>query len=90
MKHQILERISEEIDKVGMISKNIIKYGSIVSLLLFIGAGIVFAVNNYYLQDSTLMFNCISIIKASVSIFAEIIIGGLIIDYLGKQHGANG
>jgi hypothetical protein len=90
MKHQILEKITKEIDKVGMVSKNIIKYGTILSLLLFIGAGIVFAVNNYYLKDSTLMFNCISIIKASVSIFAEIIIGGLIIDYFGKQYGANG
>lgn len=85
MKNQLIEKITTEIGKIGKVPKNVIKYGSIVSLLLFIGAGIVFAYNNYFLGDYTLMCNMILLMKSSMTIFAEFIIGGLIIDHLSKS-----
>ena len=85
MKHQIMDKIVKEIENVGKLSKNIIKYGSIVSALLFIGSGTVLTINNFYLYDFNLMYNAISMMKASTTIFAEVVIGGLVIDHLIKN-----
>ena len=85
MKHQIVDKVSQEIKNIGKLPKNIIKYGTLASFLLFLGAAIAFYINNNYFNDHELMYNSISLMKASSTIFAEIIIGGLLIDHLSKS-----
>ena len=75
----------KQIQNICTVSKKILKYGIIASAFLFFCAGITYLVNFYYLQDSTLASNSIELIKASVTIFSEVIIGGLIIDYFSKN-----
>lgn len=86
MKHQIMDKIVKEMENIGQLPRAIIKYGTIASVLLFVGASLTYAVNNYYLNDYILMHNTLSLMKVSANIFAEVIIGGLIIDHLIKSY----
>jgi len=86
MKLQIKEKITKEIENVGKIPKAIIKYGTLFSLLLFFGSAIVFFINNTYFNNTDLNDNIISLMKASTTVLAEVIIGGLLIDYLSKNY----
>lgn len=86
MKNQIMDKIVKEMENVGKIPRSIIKFGSILSLLLFLGAAFAFAVNNHYFNSFDVMYNSIAMMKTSVTVFAEIIIGALVIDHLSKSN----
>ncbi len=86
MKHELRDKIVREIENIGKIPRAIIKYGSVVSVLLFVGAAAVYAYNNYYINSFELMHNCIAMMKTSTTILAEIIIGSLIIDHISKNY----
>ncbi len=82
-----LEKIFSEFNSLNKNSKSLIKYGSIISLLL-LALGAIFLVLNNSLFNYDYHFELIArtIIKSSFTIFAEVIIGGLLIDYLLKRN----
>lgn len=84
--NQIIEKIIKEIDNMHQLPKNILKFGTAISFLLFLGAAFVLGLNNIYFNNNTLMYNCIFLMKASSSIFAEVVISGLIIDFIIKNY----
>jgi len=84
MKNNILEKITKQISNMEKLSKGIITYGTMASILLFIFSAAVYYYNNIYINSYTLMNNCIAMMKTSVNIFAEVIIGGLVMDNILK------
>jgi len=84
MKNNILEKITKQISNMEKLSKIIIIYGTIASILLFTFSAAVYYCNNIYMNSYTLMNNCIAMMKTSVNIFAEVIIGGLLMDNILK------
>ena len=70
------KKIKEQLSNINKLSKNIIIYGSMISfLLIFIGFCMLF-----FSSDNYSCFVAQEFIKASISVFAEVIIGGLFID----------
>jgi len=85
MKNNILERISKQISNLEKLSKAVLIYGTLISILLFVFTAAVYYYNNISINSFTLMNNCIAMMKTSVNIFAEVIIGGLIMDNVIKM-----
>jgi len=85
MKHNMISKITKAFCDIGTIPKNIIKYGTIGSILLFICAGITYSLNNFFVNNSVIMYNSIFLIRSSTTIFAEVIIGALVIEHLSRS-----
>lgn len=69
-------KLKEHFSNINKVSKNILKYGSLISfLLIFIGICMLFSASDYYSN-----FVAQEFIKSSVSVLAEVIIGGLFFD----------
>ncbi len=64
----------------------IIKYGVRISLALMIAGCLVILLNHYTGYDSYKNFVGISIVKNSVTVLAEAIIGGLVIDFVLRRN----
>jgi len=70
------QKIKKYFSCINKLSKNLIKYGSLLSyLLILIGIYMLFSSSDYYSH-----FVAEEFIKSSVSVFAEFIIGALFID----------
>lgn len=81
-----IEMIAKELDNVNSFSKTLIKRGTQVSLLLLVLGTLIILLNQTVLSyDDYVTFVGTSIIKNSFIILAEVIIGGLLIDYLTKK-----
>ncbi|NLD47296.1 MAG: hypothetical protein GX660_08855 [Clostridiaceae bacterium] len=81
-----IETIAKEFDKVNNFSKSLIKHGTQVSLLLLVLGTLIVLLNQTVLSyDDYVTFVGTSIIKNSFIILAEVIIGGLLIDYMTKK-----
>lgn len=80
-----IEKICEEFKKINNFSKSLIKYGAFAALLL-LSLGIIVLILNQTILDysSYTKFVATMIIKNSIVLLAEFIIGGLIIDYFMK------
>jgi hypothetical protein len=81
-----MAKMMKHIQNIETISKKIFKYGFLASLLLFFLSGTIYIMNHYFLSDSTLAFNSSQLMMTSINIFAQVIIGGLIIDYFAKSN----
>lgn len=81
-----LERIFTAFTALGTLSKKVIKYGSILFLILLV-TGLVLMLLNYTVLSYSSYLDMVakSVIKTSFSIAAEIIIGGLVLDYAFKK-----
>ncbi len=81
-----IEKICEEFKNVNSFSKALIKYGSQAALFLLILGTILLVLNQTVLDfDSYTKFIGTLIVKNSIVLLAEFIIGGLIIDYFSKR-----
>lgn len=81
-----IEKIFEEFKNVNSFSKSLIKYGTLVALFILISGTILLVLNQFVLSfDSYKQFIGILIVKNSIVLLAEFIIGGLIIDYFTKR-----
>ncbi|MBQ7669067.1 MAG: hypothetical protein IJS47_07050 [Clostridia bacterium] len=69
------KKIKEKIENINKISKNIIKYGTLFSCLLI-------AIGVILLYKTPHEFIAQELIKSAVTVWAEIIIGGLFIDFV--------
>ena len=80
------EKIIAELNKLHKLSKLTIKYGAILFFLLFAIGTLVFVISHSVMHyDSYLDFIAKSIVKSSFTVFAEIIIGVLLVDYIYKK-----
>ncbi|WP_010243202.1 hypothetical protein [Acetivibrio cellulolyticus] len=81
-----IEKIFEEFTKVNSFSKSLIKYGTLAALVL-LGIGTILLILNQTVLDfdSYIKFIGTSIVKNSIVVLAEFIIGGLVIDYFTKR-----
>ncbi|MGE5473089.1 MAG: hypothetical protein ACM3UU_02580 [Ignavibacteriales bacterium] len=86
MKNNIIEKITKQLLNMEKLCKLVIIYGTLLSFCLFTLSATIYYYNNIYLNSYILMNNCIAMMKASVNIFAEVIIGGLLMDNVLKMH----
>ena len=76
------KKLKEHLSTINKLSKNIIKYGSLISyLLIIIGICMLFMASDNYSN-----FVAQEFIKSSFSVFAEIIIAGLFFDLLIRTN----
>jgi len=77
-----IEKIFEKFKKLNNFSKSIIRYGTLSALLL-LSLGLLILIFNQNILDYSSYTNFVAtiIIKNSIVLLAEFIIGGLAIDY---------
>jgi len=81
-----IEKILLEFTKLNKLSKGLIKYGSQIFLALFALGTLLVALNRITFDyDLYFEFVATTIIKHSFTILAEVVIGGLLIDFLFKK-----
>lgn len=81
-----IEKIFEEFKQVNSFSKSLIKYGSLAALIMLSLGTLVLILNQTVIDfDSYTKFIGTSIVKNSIIVLAEFIIGGLAIDYFTKR-----
>lgn len=81
-----IEKIFEEFKHVNSFSKSLIKYGSLAALIMLSLGTLVLILNQTVIDfDSYTKFIGTSIVKNSIIVLAEFIIGGLAIDYFTKR-----
>jgi hypothetical protein len=77
------EKIINRFKNLGKLPTAIIKYGSVISLLLFTAGTALFIYNKAGTDYTTYTeFVSMSIVECSFTILAESIIGGLLIDFV--------
>lgn len=81
-----IAKIFTEFNKIGKLSKAIIKYGTQFFLALFAVGTLLVIINHTRLNyDLYIEFIARSVIKSSFTIFAEAVIGGLLMDYIFRK-----
>lgn len=81
-----IERIFTSFDSLNSLTKTMIKYGIQTFFALFaLGVFLVAYTHTSLNGDSYFEFIATSIVKSSFTILAEVIIGGLIIDFIFKK-----
>jgi len=81
-----IDKIVDAFNKMDKMPKALIKYGCYVFLGLFVIGTIMVLLNNTILTyDSYFDLLSKSIVKVSFSIAAEVIIGGLLLDFVFKK-----
>lgn len=86
-KASTIEKIFTSFNKIDKLPKAIIKYGTQAFLLLFaVGTLLVVLNRTMFNFDYYREFIATSVVKASFTILAEAVIGGLIIDYVFKKN----
>lgn len=85
MKKDLLNVISQGICNLGKVPKLIITYGTLISFILLIITSTIFYINNVYFFDYSVKQNCMFMIKSVADTFAEVIIGGLLLDIVFKR-----
>lgn len=83
-----MKKIQRAFDKLDKRTKHVLNIGSLLSLIVLMAGGILFLLNRtVYGYDTYIELISTSIIKASVTILAEVFIGALLIDYLLGSKG---
>lgn len=81
-----IEKIFEEFKKINNFSKSLIKYGAQAALVILSLGVLILILNQTVLDyDSYTKFVGTLIVKNSIVLLAEFIIGGLVIDYFIKK-----
>lgn len=76
-----MDKIIKSLNSINNFSKNIIKYGSIIVLALCIIGACIICYNKFTVQEVQLYELGSGLIKSSTIVFAQVVIGGLIIDW---------
>jgi len=83
---QSIKKIVLELSKLGTLPKSIIKYGAWIFLGVFAFGTLLIVLNRtVYSYDLYYEFLAINIIKASFTLLAEAVIGGILIDFFMKK-----
>jgi hypothetical protein len=78
-----IEKIFSEFYKLNPFTKTVIKRGTQICLtLLILGTVLIFLNHTQFNYDLNYEFIATSIVKNSFTILAEVVIGGLLIDYV--------
>ena len=80
-----IKKIIIALDGLDKLPRKIIIFGSILSIIILFLGTVLFYISNDNLDYSNIHLISISLIKSSIIILAESIIGGLSMDYLGKR-----
>lgn len=81
-----LEQISTAFINLGSVPKKVIRYGLILFLIVLVSGLVLLLLNSTLLcYSSYLDMVAKSIVKTSFSIAAEVVIGGLVFDYVFKK-----
>lgn len=81
-----LEKIHKEFENLNKISKSLIKYGSAFSILILaLGSILLIASGTLLNHDYFFELTARAMIKNSTTVFAEVVIGGLLMDYILKK-----
>ena len=81
-----IEKIFSSFVKLNKITKLIIKYGTLISVALLIIGTFMILINRYGSTfDVNLDFAATSLVKASFTLMAEAIIGGILVDYIAGK-----
>ncbi|MDQ2087233.1 hypothetical protein RBH29_12425 [Herbivorax sp. ANBcel31] len=81
-----IKKIAQEFNKINKYSKAIIKYGTQISLGLLLAGTLIIVLNNRLIPyNSNLRFIGTQITRNSFIILAQVIIGGLLMDYISKR-----
>ncbi len=82
-----INKIITSINKIDTLSHKIIIHGLQIAIALLISALILSYINKvYFYKDFSIFFMTINMTKTGVILFAEAIIGGLVVDYLVKKQ----
>lgn len=82
-----IKRIISQFVKLERIPKALLKYGSQVFLaLLAIGTLLVILSRSVLGYDSYFEFVALNIVKSSFTVFAEVVIGALVMDFVFKKN----
>lgn len=81
-----LERVYTAFNNLSILSRKVIKYGCILFLVMLVSGLVLLLLNaNVLSYSSYLDLVAKSIVKTSFQIAAEVIIGGLILDFVFKK-----
>lgn len=81
-----IERIAKQFNKINRLSKIIIKYGFFTFFALFLlGALTILMYQTVFYSNSYIYYLGTQIVKTSFTIPAEVIIGGLVIDFIAEK-----
>ena len=79
----MVRKIFERLNSMNNFSKNIIKYGSLFSLVMCtIGVGII-GYNSLYTNKISTYNIGSTMVYTSIVVFAQIVVGSLLIDFFG-------
>ena len=82
-----IQKIFSAVSKIDKLPRMIIKYGTRAFLVLFaIGTGLVVWNHVKLNYDPYFEFVALSVVKASFTVLAEAVIGGLLIDFIFKKN----
>lgn len=85
-----IRKIVTTINQIDIFPQKIIKHGvQLACGLVLIALVLFFINNNIYNNDFDIAFLTYSMAKTGLTIFAEAIIGGLVIDYFIKKSGSS-
>lgn len=80
-----IKRVFSAFGKMEKMPKKLLRYGFIAAFLLFTAGTLMLFFNNMTLAyDNYINLTAKLLVKASVTITAEVLIGGLVLDYLCK------
>ncbi|WHH59056.1 hypothetical protein [Petroclostridium sp. X23] len=81
-----IKKIFTTMDSIGFLPKRIIMHGvQLATGLLLIALTLHFINNNIYHFDYNINIIMFAMAKTGLVIFAEAVIGGLVVDYLSKK-----
>jgi len=84
-----IEKIAHEFGKISRFTKSMLKYSARIFLALFaLGTIIVVLNHSIFNYESYIEFIARQIIKSSFIVFAELVIGALLLDYLFNKNKA--
>ena len=80
----MVQKIFERLNSINSFSKNIIKFGCIISLIMCIGGFGIIEYNDICLNQISTYNIGSTMIYTAIVMFAQIVIGSLLIDFFGK------
>ncbi len=81
-----LERVFFAFTNLGKLPRKVIKYGTVLFVIMLVAGLVLMLLNSMVFSFSSYLdLVAKSIVKTSFSIAAEVVIGGLILDYVFKK-----
>ncbi len=82
-----IQKIVTELKDLNNFAKNILIIGSRIALGMFLIGAFLITINHFLLNDSILVgITSRTIVKDSFTILAEVVIGGILLDFLSKKN----